>query len=288
LRRQAGWRRALARLRKCPAESEAGARKRFFEEAGPLTPYLAVDAAGLTFFVATDDRLGRGLFVRRRRTDFRYLNRAVHLLSDHGLLQRSTFIDVGANIGTTTVSAIRRHGFSHVVALEPEPHNFRLLRLNIVVNDIEARVTALQVAVSDRAGEVELVLSAGMSGGHTLAQLVPRAFETVTVPAVTLDDLARRKLVKPETAGLVWIDAPGAEALVLKGASLLLERRVPIVTAVRPTRPNWPQTRQSLTTLLCDYTDFANLRRKKEPPVGLLAPLLDSLTESGDLIAFSR
>jgi hypothetical protein len=85
----------------------------------------------------------------------------------------------------------------------------------------------------------------------------------------------------------VWIDTPAAEALVLKGASLLLERGVPIVTALRPTRSNWPQTRQSLTTLLRDYTDFANLR-KKEPPVGRLGPLLDSLTESGDLIAFSR
>jgi FkbM family methyltransferase len=204
------------------------------------------------------------------------------------LLQRSTFIDVGANIGTTTVNAIRRHGFSHAVALEPEPHNFRLLRLNIVVNAIEACVTALEVAASDRTGDVKLALSAGMSGGHTLVQLRPGAPETVTVPAVTLDDLARRELIKPETVGLVWIDAPGAEALVLKGASLLLERRIPIVAAVRPYRRNWPQTKQSLTTLLGDYTDFANLRRKKDPPLGQLGPLLDSLMQSGDLIAFAR
>jgi hypothetical protein len=66
LRRQAGWRRALARLRKSRAEREAAARKRFFEEAGSLTPYLAVDAAGLTFFVSTNDRLGRSLFASRR------------------------------------------------------------------------------------------------------------------------------------------------------------------------------------------------------------------------------
>jgi FkbM family methyltransferase len=257
-------------------------------EAGPLTPYLAIDTAGLTFFVSTDDRLGRGLFVRRRRSDFRYLNRAVQLLSKHGLLESSTFIDVGANIGTTTVNAIRRHGFSHVVAIEPEPHNFRLLRLNIVANDIEARVTTLQAAVSDRVGDVDLMVCPRTSGGHTLARLRRRASdETVTVPAVTLDELARRELVKPENVGLLWIDAAGAEALVLTGASLLLERRVPIVTAVRRTRQSWPETGQSLMTLLRDYTDFANLR-EKEPPVGALGPLLDSLTETGDLIAFSR
>ena len=287
LRKQADWRRALARPRKGSAERDAAARKRFFMEAGPLTPYLAIDTAGLTFFVSTDDRLGRGLFVRRRRSDFRYLNRAVQLLSKNGLLQCSTFIDVGANIGTTTVNAIRRHGFSHAVAIEPEPRNFRLLRLNIVANDIEARVTALRAAVSDRVGEVDLVLSPGMSGGHKLARLRSRADEAVKVPAVTLDELARRELVKPENVGLLWIDAGGAEALVLTGASLLLERGVPIVAAVRPTRPGWPEMRQSLMTLLHDYTDFANLR-EKEPPVGELGPLLDSLTETGDLIAFAR
>jgi FkbM family methyltransferase len=288
LSRQAGWRRVFARLGKSRADRGAVARHRFFEEAGSLTPNVAVDAGGLTFFVSTDDRLGQGLFVHRWRSDFRYLDRAVRLLGEHGLLQRSTFIDVGANIGTTTVSAIRRHGFSHAVALEPEPRNFRLLRLNTVVNDIEARVTALPVAVSDRAGDVKLALYPGMSGGHKLAQLKPRAPKTVTVPAVTLDDLARRELIRPETVGLLWIDAPDAEALVLTGASLLLERRIPIVAAVRPSGRNWPQTKQSLTTLLRDYTDFANLRRKKDPPRGQLGPLLDSLTKSGDLIAFAR
>jgi FkbM family methyltransferase len=276
---------------KPPADTRSAARKRFFREARPLTPYVSVEVKELMFFVSTSDSLGRGLFARRRRQDFGHLERAVRLLNEHGLCRPwSTFVDVGANIGTTTVAAIRRHGFARAVALEPEPHNFRTLRLNLVANDIESSVTALQVAVSDREGEVELALSARSSGAHTLVPLLPNGASgaTLTVPTVKLDSLVRRGVIEPETVGLVWVDAAGAEGFVFAGASALLERGVPIVTAVRPTLPSWPQTKESLIRLLSDYTDFADLRRGREAPVTSLGLLLESLTKDGDLLVFRR
>jgi FkbM family methyltransferase len=283
------WARALAGLRRRPAD-EAAVRKRFFKAARPLTRYLSVEAKGLTFLVATDDRLGRGLFVRRWRQDFRHLERAVGFLEEHGLSPAgSTLVDVGANIGTTTVRAIRRHGFARAVALEPEPGNFRVLRLNVVANEIDSRVTALQVAGSDHVGDVELALSRRSSGEHALARLRPDgdAARTLTVPAVTLDDLVDRGVIEPDAVGLLWIDAAGAEALVLAGASRLLERGVPVVAALRPGLPDWPQTKASLSRLLAGYTDFADLRHGR-PPGAALEPLLDSLSGNGDLLAFRR
>ncbi len=211
----------------------ATARRAFFTEAGLQTPYVAVEVDELIFFVATNDRLARQLFVRRWRQDIGHLKRAVKVLREHGGYRAgSTFVDVGAHIGTTTVGAVCREGFARAVALEPAPDNFRMLKVNLVANEVESLVTALQVAVSDREGEVELVLTARSSGTHTLLPLLPdrASGASVGVPAVRLDDLVRRKVIEPDLVGLLWADAHGAEGFVLAGASVLLERRVPIVT----------------------------------------------------------
>jgi FkbM family methyltransferase len=277
-------------LTKPAADRRRAVRARFFDEAGPLTPYVSVEVQDLTFFVSTNDHLGRGLFARRWRQDLGHLERAVHLLNEHDLSPLgSTFVDVGANIGTTTAGAVRWHGFARAVALEPEPGNFRTLKLNLVVNDIEPTVMALQVAVSDREGEAELALSARSSGSHILVPLAKGTPDaTLTVPALTLDSLVQKGVIEPETVGLVWVDAAGAEGFVFAGASALLEQGVPIVTAVRPTLPSWPQTKESLIRLLRGYTHIHDLRHRKEPPATSLRPLLDSLTKDGDLLILRR
>jgi FkbM family methyltransferase len=274
-----------------PADTRSAERKRFFRGARPLTPYVSVQVKDLLFFVSTNDSLGRGLFARGRRQDIGHLERAVRLLNEYGLYRPgSTFMDVGANIGTTTVAAIRWHGFARAVAFEPEPHNVRTLRLNLVANEIDSNVTVVPVAVSDRDGQAELAVSDRSSGAHTLAPLRPdgKSGATLTVPVVRLDGLVRGGVIEPETVGLLWIDAAGAENLVLAGASTLLEQGVPIVTAARPTLPSWPQTRESLIELLSDYTGFADLRRGKQAPVTSLELLLDSLTKDGDVLVFRR
>jgi FkbM family methyltransferase len=201
----------------------------------------------------------------------------------------AVFVDVGANIGTTTVRAIRRHRFARAVALEPAPQNFRTLRLNLVANDIDSRVTAVQAAVSDHDGRVELALSSRTSGEHTIVPANGASPATLTVEAVSLDGLVERGVLDADAVGLLWIDAQGAEGLVLAGATALLERGVPIALAVRPKLANWRESRNALVRLLADYTDFADLRRGKRPPTGDLASLLDSATDGGgDLLAVRR
>jgi FkbM family methyltransferase len=288
---EAGWRRVLPRLTSAAADHGAAARKSFFNDARSLTPYVSVEVEGLLFFVATNDRLGRGLFVRRWRQDLRHLKRAIRILRKHGLGQGgSTFVDVGANIGTTTVPAIRWHRFARAVALEPAPGNFRTLRLNLVANEIESSVTALQVAVSDREGDAELALSPTSSGTHVLVSFLPdeRTVETLKIPTVSLDGLVERGVIEPDRVGLLWVDAAGAEGLVFAGASRILECGIPIVTAMRPTLPSWAQTKESLIRFLGGYTDFVDLRHGGKAPLDAVRPLLDSLTDDSDVLAFRR
>ena len=268
---------------------DAAARRKFFTRAARFTPYVCVQAKELTFFVSTKDRLGRGLFTRRWREDIGHLKNAVQALEDHGLSPAgSTLIDVGANIGTTTVSAIRRQGFVRVVALEPEPGNFRLLKVNLLANEIESSVTALEVAVCDREDRVDLVRSATSGGEHALAPFFPvgKARHALSVQAVTIDGLVRHGVIDLPTVGLLWMDVEGAEGLVLDGATTLLARSVPIATSIRPALPGWSETKETLVRLLAGYTHVVHLRTGQGSAFADLEALLNAAKRTEDLLVF--
>lgn len=265
-------------------------RKAFFKRAHAVTPFLGVETDdGLVFLVPTHDRLGRGVFAQRGRQDMEVLGHAVRILNDHDAgPEGSVFVDVGANLGTTIVTALRRYGFDRGVALEPEPGNFRTLRLNLVANDVDSRVTAMQVAVSDRAGETHLRVSSRSSGIHELVdpEDATTADDVIPVRAVTLDSLGRDGVIDHLGVGMLWVDAAGGEAAVLAGAADLLERGVPIVTAVRPTTEAWPDVRGRLRELLADYTHFASLRPFAPALSTDLEAVLAGFEQPGDVLAF--
>jgi FkbM family methyltransferase len=255
---------------------------------GALTPYVAIEAGDEVFLLKTDgDRLRRDLFARRWSRDMEVLARAVALLGDRA---GSTFVDVGANVGTTTVVALRRHGFVRAVSIEPDPANFLMLRLNLVANGVDARVTALQTAIDDRDGERLLALPASKRRSSHLVRQPDEAeagSAVLTVPAVTLDGLVDRGIIDPSDVGLLWIDAAGSEPAVLEGASKLLAAGTPVVTAVRRSRGRWKETRAVLSRMLGGYTDFVELRDGHSG--NDLDALLDSFRKRGkDLLAWRR
>jgi FkbM family methyltransferase len=281
-------RRKLSRAERTQRRRERKVRAAFFSRAGELTPYLAVEAHEALFFVATDDvGVGGRLFANGTRGDMKYLRTGVRLLEGLGVrISGSTFVDVGANIGTTTVTALRQHGFAHAVALEPAPSNFFLLRLNLVANEVESDVTALQVAVTDKEGDEQLALSCASSGSHVLTPVAPEnAASMLTVQAVTLDGLVARGTIDPASVGLLWIDAAGHEIEALAGASALVDAGVPLIVALRTGTESWQAKKESLCRLLTGYTHFAKLRGHVRLRNDLDA-VLDSIKRSStDLLA---
>src|SRR5437588_133478 len=85
------------------------ARKRFFELARPFTPSFAVERDGAWYFIHTaDEFLGAEIFLHGH-DDLEVMSKATVLLREYGYeLRDRWFIDVGANIGTSTVTALRR------------------------------------------------------------------------------------------------------------------------------------------------------------------------------------
>lgn len=234
----AGRVRAVARRR-------LGARAVFFDVAARFTPALAVDASGLRYWVSTADRfVGRETFLSGG-FDGDAMERIMAALAVHAApfeLEGRTVLDIGANIGTTTVPLLRRFGARRAIAIEPEPSNLRLLALNCLDNGVLDRVAIHALALSDHDGEVTLALSPTNSGDHRVlvageqagGALDEAGRATVSVPAVRLDALVLRGDVDPAAIGLVWIDAQGHEGQILAGARSLLGGPAPIVTELWP------------------------------------------------------
>jgi FkbM family methyltransferase len=177
------------------------------------------------------------------------------------------FVDVGANIGTSTISALLRHGFAGAVAAEPEPENHRLLRMNLVLNDVDDLVKALPVALSDVPGSIELVIDPENSGAHRVipaggdGSWVNADARIVTVPRTTLDDLVAAGVIDPAEAGLLWLDVQGHEAHVIAGGGELLRRGVPIVLEFHPGMLRESGALDHLIALLeSNYDRFVDLR----------------------------
>jgi FkbM family methyltransferase len=250
-------RRARAALRR-----EQRRRAGFAQQASRITSHVAVEKDGALFFLPTREKAGLDRFAKREWKEKRHLERALETLAELGLhASRTTFVDVGAHVGTTAITAVRRFGFRSALAFEPELSNFRLLRANLGINGLEADIRTFNVAVSDRVGSAELALRPAIGSKHHLLGADETAGETVRVLLTTLDVLVAQGNLDPAGVGLLWLDVEGHELEVLRGAERLLERSVPIVMEFAPLRLLRNGRLASLRALLDEhYTHVVDLR----------------------------
>ena len=138
------------------------------------------------------------------------------------LRPRSTFVDVGANVGFHTLLGAQLVGpGGTVVAVEAAPWTVELLRANVWRHGADVRI--VDAAASDAAGTVRLELVPRHRSGARLSD----AEDAVEVRAAPLDEFV------PDLAvDVLKADVEGAEPLVLRGARRLLERSPGLLAVV--------------------------------------------------------
>jgi FkbM family methyltransferase len=211
-----------------------------FRALANLTPSFAVEADGVRIHVDTsDEEISRLVFIYGLY-DKPLMTVAFSALSQLGGpadLSGRRLLDLGANIGTTTLTATACFAAEGSYAFEPEPANFRTLAVNVAANGLGERVAAFEVALSDRPGAVELERSPTNAGDHRVRAASEPADphrETVEVRAARLDDLVETGDVDLDRVGLSWVDVQGHEGQLLAGAGSLLEREIPMVAEYWP------------------------------------------------------
>ena len=130
-----------------------------------------------------------------------------------------TFVDIGANIGLTTLP-VARHRHIRCHAFEPDPDNFALLQENVRRNGAD-NVELHNVALFSAATELTLALSADNRGNHRVRHGISappfheRQRKTITVRGERLDGLLETARVAKPLA--IKIDAEGSEYHLYQG-----------------------------------------------------------------------
>lgn len=134
-------------------------------------------------------------------------------------------LDVGANIGLTSIAMAISSPSSRILSFEPSPRNAALFRKNL---ERWENVEVIEAGVGEEEGEINfLVVNAGANCHVTTAEYEyanSAGFRPLRVPVVTLDSFLP-KIDAP--VSLIKIDVEGYEPNVLSGARELIARYRP-------------------------------------------------------------
>jgi FkbM family methyltransferase len=198
--------------------------------------------------------------------------------------QAAVFVDVGANNGTHTVYAMLSGRFARAVSIEPEPENFRLLRLNLFLNELENKVTVSCKAAGDAAGTATLSLSGSdNSGGHTLQKKLDTA-DTIAVEVARLDDILADAGIEARDVGMVWIDVEGFEPQVIYGMPKIVAAGTPICVEFNVDRYDSSATAALIAHLANHYKSWIVLQEENPQPMPIAA--LSVLEKHTDIMIF--
>ena len=202
-----------------------------------------------------------------------------------------SWIDLGANIGTTVIPAALAGARCH--AVEPEPGNVALLRRNIARNGVAGRVSVHEAAAWHEAAELAFEIAPSNLGDHRVRTAAPDGGSaygeadrtTIAVRARPVDTLIEAGgLAGPV---LVKVDVQGAETQALAGGAALFDR------ADIALMEYWPYGLRrlgsepaALFAAAARHFPYAGLLRDDQPPETVRLAPFDDLT--GDLLAAER
>ena len=175
-----------------------------------------VEICGVTWWVPADSRTHGRLadrIVHRRQLPLLDILRAREAVSN------GTMLDIGANVGLTSVTRALLGDAGVVYAAEPAPDNFACLVRTVIDNGLHGTVLPDRVAMSDRNGIATLRISESI-GGHSLRDNVAG----VEVTTMRLDSWIGTLGIDARAVCYVKVDTQGYESHVLDGAPDLLAR----------------------------------------------------------------
>ena len=140
-------------------------------------------------------------------------------LTDFFGAEGGTYMDVGANIGLTTIP-VARNPRVQCLAFEPEPLNFGFLQRNVARNAPGGLVEFHQVALFNERGSMSLSIADANIGDQRLTKGGVPGRRSIDIPTVPLDDFGAR--ISGKLA--IKIDTQGAEPFVIAGGQKVLAK----------------------------------------------------------------
>lgn len=145
------------------------------------------------------------------------------------------FLDLGANIGTTGIYFMKKIAPNlKLLAFEPDAENFKLLRANLILNDMEEKSVAENFGLGIEESEQTFYKNITNPGGSGMF-FEGRNFPSETIKIIALDKYFEEKNLNAEDIRYIWIDTEGFEPQVLLGAQNILRKNpAPIFMEFNP------------------------------------------------------
>ena len=146
-----------------------------------------------------------------------------HILAVRELAIGTVMLDIGANIGTTSIPRVVLGDFAYIYAAEPDPTNYACLVDNVASNGLQGLVMPDRIAIGAVDGEAVLRRKTQI-GTHHLTATADRATD-ISVQVRSLDSWTTQLGVDLASVAFIKVDTQGWESHVLRGARQLLARR---------------------------------------------------------------
>lgn len=255
---------------------------------------FCVNSPNETYLIdVRDEAVGNHVF-QRSSFEFDKFETVLHVLQREisFSVPFDLLIDAGANIGTTCIPALKRGLCLSCIAIEPDPSNLKLLRCNLILNEVTEKTTVLALALGPKPSEsLSLELSPCNFGDHRIATSMKDGKHDelnrnrISVPSTTLDSLALNTFA---SRTLLWLDLQGFEGIALQGATHTIANRPPIVVEFWPYGMRRADSFSALKGAVSHYSSFVDLRQPaRKLPTGNLDSLFDNLgdkDQSTDLL----
>ena len=114
-----------------------------------------------------------------------------------------------------------------MIAVEPNPVAYKLLRYNIAINKLEDKVATANIALADYEGETVLHIEDYLMSSSTIVNHWHHTLRhslKSTVKVTTLDNFLKELHIK--NIDLMKVDVEGAELAILKGGAKSLENGI--------------------------------------------------------------
>jgi FkbM family methyltransferase len=194
-------------------------------------------SAGFQPILITDD----GIFIRTKEGFFVWFDPS----QEHGILwgveksgvwepgimkicvdrlqDSGTFLDIGANVGMFSMSIATNFENVNIHAFEPVPSNFNVLKQNLIVNSLEHRITANNLAVGSICSTINMCVEGQTS--HVSHTKSTNSLKKVGINLLSIDHYCETHNIND--VKLIKCDVEGFELEVLTGAEKVLHSQKP-------------------------------------------------------------
>ena len=209
----------------------------------------------IKYLLGSRDWISLKLFIDKS-FDYSILTKAIKLLGKKH--SKSTLINIGAHIGSTCIPAIKKNKFTNSIVFEPTKKTFNLLQSNIFLNEVDDKIQAYNLAISNKKSNLYLAIKKGNVGGNYISKKKRKNAEVVKSDIL---DNYTNNLNKNNT--LIFMDVEGHEPNIFLGAKKTIKKKIPIVFEFYPALldKNWIK---NFNLVFKNYKFFYDLRNNNK------------------------